>query len=697
MRGMRKALCLLLSTVLSAGCTKPYFLTEVDYNFYNRVSGDYNRAEYGDEPLVPVREPRTVRDPGEEDKKPWYLTLDEIKKITLENNKQIAYLGYRPGEAGTAIDLRLAAFDTFITAGGAWSNSEQQVLSNIQVLGTGRNALTQKLFGGPQAGYGVNSTLGGATQDVFSSLPGVEVLGLLKRNATGGLTRINYTLNYQNLNPVNVFTALNPAWQSAVNLSFEQPLLQGAGVEFNRSPILIARANYEQQIKDFQSQVHTLLRDVELAYWQIVFTYQDLYSRQTGMEQALATWQKEKNKQEVGTGAVPDVAQAREQYEFFRAARLQALSRVLAAERDLRRLMGLPPDDDRRIIPADVPTVAEYQPHWQLAVSETMDFRPELAGQRFLVRAAELEVLRQKNGLYPDLTLSGTYSITGLDNQWDQSIRTLANGQFTTWVLGARYRQQIGERAAHASVRRANLALARERATLRNLEHTYLCDLHEAYQNVVTYYELIQVQKDRREAAAQQLEAREQFYKLGKTTIDVLLQAQTTFADALRDESQAIVQYNQSLARWEFAKGTILVNDNVLLVEEGVSRMREKTLEERQRQWFNGIPLPFHPGNKVHGDLIWGPNEFGPLYPNYLMETPPEPATPGAPTTKPVPGPAAPGTPAPDLPPVPGTPAPMPEDTLPMTRPLVPLPDGGNATPGRLPAAPSAGAVSPTK
>lgn len=624
MRRTSRWLCVLLSAVMTVGCQKPYFMTDLDYDFYNRVSGEYDRSEYGDEPLVPVHQPRTVRDPGETDKIPWKLTLAEVKRITLENNKQIAFLGYRPGEAGTVVDLRLSAFDAFFSFGGAWSGSEQQVLSNIQVIGTGRDAITQKLFGGAQAGYGFNATQGAATQEVFSSIPGAEVLGIFKRNATGGLTRLTYTLDYQNINPVNVFTAINPAWRSAVNIGLEQPVLQGAGVEFNRAPILIARANYEQQIKDFQANVQTLLRDVEIAYWQINFAYQDLYSRQTGMEQALATWQKEKNKQEVGTGAVPDVAQAREQYEFFRAARLQALTRVLAAERDLRRLMGLPPDDDRRIIPADDPVIAEYAPNWQIAIQETMEFRPELAGQRFLVRAAELEVLRQKNGLLPDLTLAANYSITGLADDWDQSINVLTDSRFTVWTLGGRYRQQIGERAAHAAVRRANLALSRERATLRNLEHTYLCDLHEAYQNIISFYDLIQVQKDRREAATQQLEAREQFYRQGKTTIDVLLQAQTAFADALRDEGQAIVQYNQALARWEFAKGTILFNDNVALVEEGVSRMKSKTLDQRRRSWMHGLPLPYHPGTKVHGDLIWCPNTFGPLYPSYLLATPPE-------------------------------------------------------------------------
>lgn len=613
MRAARSSVSLILAlTTLSAGCHKPYFMTELDYTYYNRISGDYDHKDYGTVENLPPGNPRTVRDPAE--RVQWQLSLAETKRITLENNKQIAFLGYQPGEAGTNISLQESIFDAFFETGVQWGKAETQVTNAVQVIGTGRDAIVQKTFGTSAGGFGVNSTLGAATQDTFSQLPGVDLARFSKRNVAGGLTVLSYGIDYQNINPVNAFTAVNPSWRQSVNFSVSQPVLQGAGVEYNRSQILIARSNHEQAIKQFETSVRTVLRDVEVAYWQLYFTYQDLYSREQGMRQALATWQKEKNKQEVGTGAVPDVAQAREQYEFFRGARLQALARVLAAERDLRELMGLPPDDERQIVPADDPTIAEYEPDWSVGVLEAMDLRPELAAQRYAIRSAEIELMRQKNGLMPDLTVGANYGITGLDNQFDQSVDVLTNNQFTNWTLSARYRRQIGERSANAAVRRAQLALSRLRAQLRNEEQTILTDLQEAFQNLITNYELIQIQKDRREAATAQLLAREQFYQQGKTTIDVLLQAQTTFADALRDEGQAIVNYNQSLIQWEFHKGTILINDNVALAEDGVSAMNPKYTKNRIRQWQKSLPLPIHKGDKVHADSFPCPDTSIPLY-----------------------------------------------------------------------------------
>lgn len=635
MRRFNGVTWLVLAALGMAGCQKPYFMTELDYAYYNDVSSSYGHGVYDEIPEVAYLPPRDVTNPEAQEE--WHLTLEQAKQIALQNNKQIAFLAYQPAEAGTAIDLALSRFDAVLQAGLSWSRQDRPVANNFQTFGTGQNAVQRDLFGasvfGGVGSVGSNLTSGAETTQSsvypLQGTPGNSILELAKRNATGGVTTLSYNLSYDRQQPASSFLLINPSWGTDLNLSIEQPLLQGAGVEFNRAPILIARAQHEQSIKEFELSVHTLLRDVEQTYWQLHFAYQDLFSRETGMRQALATWQKEKNKEEVGTSATPDVAQAREQYEFFRGARLEALSRVLSTERDLRELLGIPPEDGKRIIPETPPTVAAFVPDWQLAVNEAMENRPNVVAQRFAVRAAELELLRQKNGLLPDLTVGANWRIVGLDNQYDQSVDRLTDNEFTEWGLSVRYRRQVGERSAHAATRNAQLALSRQRRTLDNLQHTVFIELNEAYQNIVTQFELIQILKFRREAAVQNLEAQEQFYRLGTKTIDDVLQAQTAFADALRAESQAVVAYNQALAQWQFAKGTILENDNVALAEQQISLADSNLSEQRWRAWLKSLPIPIHPGKHVHKNYEECPDDR-PLYPLEVFGTPGEQAPPAA-------------------------------------------------------------------
>jgi len=620
MMWFRRTTSLICVASVLTGCHKPYIMTQVDYEYYN-TPNPVTTAPIPDDPeeLTPGGKPRSVADPTR--KKDWDLTLEECKRIALQNNKRIAYLGYEPGIIGTKVDTALARFDPFYQLGNQWSYVNNPLANNIQVFGTGANSITTKAAGTSAGGFGTNTTDGGATSDAptLTSTPGQDLMSLSKRNAAGGLTKIYYDLDYQNNNPVGAFITINPYWRSTAGVGLEQPLLQGGGVEFNRAPILIARANHEEEIKKFEVEVQTMLRDLELAYWDLYNSYEVLYSREAGLEQALATWQIERNKEIAGRSTPADVAQTREQLEQFRAQRITALNDVLLRERELRALMGLPPDDEYRIIPKDEPSFARYDPNWQLGVTESMQFRPDLEAARFAVRAAEIEVLRQRNGLLPDLTVNGTWSIQGLDSQWDQSIDRLTDRKFDAWTLGMRYRRQIGERAANAGVRRAQLTVSEKRNQLRNLEHQALHKLAESYQNIISNYQLILAQKDRREAAAAQLQAREQIYRQGVSTIDLLLQAQTRFADALRDEAQALVDYNKALAEWEFNRGRILTNDNVILAEQRISLASGKLRSDRAKWWDCSIPLRIHPGSRVHGDLGCPPDDR-PLYPHDVWQ-----------------------------------------------------------------------------
>ena len=602
---LRPWLGVTLLAAITAGCHQPYKMSKSDYIDFNHVSGAYEHQVYDTDMAQTVAEvPHTVRDPAKKDR--WELTLEEAKRIALTNNRYVAVQSFRPGESGALIDKELAVFDTWVGAGGTWTRLDQQTTAIFL-------ATQQDLF---QGGGTNNITSGaatdGASQTMATNSLGTDLFRLYKRNSTGGITQFSYGLAYE-LNP-NQFRTITNSWQSAATFSVAQPLLQGAGVEFNRAPILIARATAEQSIRDFEKNVRDLLRAVERQYWILYFSYQSLYSAETGMKQALVTWQKEKNKQELGAAAEPDVAQARETFEGFRAQRLEALGGVAGSsgsvdpatlagasmegggvldnERRLRAILGLPLDDERQIVPADEPTVAEYQPNWSVAVLEAMDLRPELASQRLAIRSAELTLMRQRNGLLPDLTVGATYRITGLDNQFDQSVDRLTDNRYSDWVLGFSFQRQVGERAAHAGVRNAQLALSRERAQLLQLEQQVVEELHATYQALMVNYDLIKARKAVREASTKRLVAQEQFYRRGKTTIDELLRSQQNFAESLVNESRAIVLYNFALVDWEWAKGTILQNDHVMLAEHLLDNCNPKLARQRAMQLKHSVPLP---------------------------------------------------------------------------------------------------------
>lgn len=382
----------------------------------------------------------------------------------------IRVLALDPAIAGADIEAALAKFDTRLTGALSWSTTDQPIGSALQAF---------------QAG-------GSGSINAIENQDAAFNLGLIKPLPTGGVAGITFRTDYQltNLTAARV----NPSYRPSIQFQFEQPLLQGFGVEINQlrashpgsvltpfqtggrvEGILLARLRFDESRIEFERQLHVLLLNVEVAYWNLYSSYWNLYAREQGLRQAYEAWKIQREKFRVGTVAVAEEAQARGQYELFRSQRLTALDNVLEAERRLRVLVGLPVQDTHRLVPADKPTLAPYRPDWEVARQECLALRPELLLSRQDLKARQLELINQKNLLLPDVRMFATYDMNGIGSRLDgfgqeNALRSLATGQFSNAQIGLRADIPLGFRDAHAGTRvaRLNLERAYRASALRN-------------------------------------------------------------------------------------------------------------------------------------------------------------------------------------------------------------------------------------
>jgi outer membrane protein TolC len=505
-----------------------------------------------------------------------------------ENN--IRVLAFDPAIVEADIEASLAKFDVHWTSNLNYTTTDQPVATALQTF---------------QAAGQVNAI---NTNDATFST------ALLKPLPTGGVAGITFQTAYEF---TNLPARVNPSYRPTLQFQFEQPLLQGFGVEINQlrpthpgsiltpfnvggrvEGVLITRIRFDQQRAEFERNVHIMLVNVEVAYWNLYGSYWALYSREQALRQAFEAYKINKERFEAGRIPVQDVAQTRQQYESFRAQRIQALGQVLENERALRFLVGLPVEDGHRLVPADSPTLTPYQPDWLTALNEALSLRPELDLARNDLKFRQLDLVNQKNLLLPDLRFTSTYDINGIGSHIDggstdsaNAFHSLATDKFNDWALGLRLDMQLGFRDAHSAVRAARLSLARAYAVLRDQEVRAEQFLALEYANLIQFYELIRAQRAQREAAAEQLQARFKEFLAGRGTLDFLLEAQRVWADALRDEYNAIVQYNNALVTFEYAKGTILRHDNVMISEGPLPQCAQVRAVEHARERSKALVL----------------------------------------------------------------------------------------------------------
>jgi outer membrane protein TolC len=624
-RQLKQAWAILTSLLLVASGCAPrqpfYFFEDGDLSHY---VGSIQKIEYPDtcqEPLdeaAGASEPLTLTNPNFDEI--WELTLEEAVRTALENGKVLRNLGGRFASFGgprpqtgeppvsllTAPQATPTVYDPAIVETDPFRGVESALaLFDAQLS----SSLTWDRLNKPQnIDLGVGSAV---FPRVLIGDTGNWRTGLSKRTATGATFGFANETIYDNNNspireqnpPGSGNVVVPSTWTTNYDFSFNQPLLQGAGVTYNRIAgpdffdnlygrpnfrgVLLARVNADISLADFEAGVRNLVSDTEQSYWELYFAYRNLEARKAGRDSALEAWRKVHAlyvEQSRG-GEADKEAQAREQYFFFRSEVEQALTDVYRAENRLRFMMGISPSDGRLIRPADEPTTARITFDWQQALVEALSRSAELRKQKWVIKQRELELIAAKNLILPRLDLVGRWRFLGMGQdlinqiynpyeaasadplQGSDAYSTLFSGQFQEWQAGAQFLMPLGFRRELATVRHHQLQLAKARAQLQDEELEASHALVDAVRNVDTNFALAQTNFNRRVAAERQVEAVQAAYDANTVTLDQLLDAQRRRAEAESSYYRSLVDYNRSISQLHYRKGSLLEYNGVFLAE----------------------------------------------------------------------------------------------------------------------------------
>ncbi|HVX63131.1 MAG TPA: TolC family protein [Pirellulales bacterium] len=293
---------------------------------------------------------------------------------------------------------------------------------------------------------------------------------------------------------------------SSVNHAAKVSTEDSKAVREAKVRFVLARTNDDVALVDFEAGVRNIVSDVERAYWELYYNYRNVAVVQAGRDRAMQTWRKvyALHVADSKGGEAEKEAQAREQYFLFRAQTENSLELLYTAESRLRYMMGLAATDGRLLRPADEPTTAKEHFDWDEIRREALRRSIEVRRQRAVVEQ---------------------------------------------------------------NVRNDEPALARSGASLQELKLEAVHVLTNAVRDFDRNYQVSQTTLNRRVAAARQVEAVKARYDAGKTTLDILLDAQRRLVDAEIGYYRALVDYNIAILQIHFRKGSLSERHGILLAE----------------------------------------------------------------------------------------------------------------------------------
>ncbi len=511
------------------------------------------------------------------------LSLEEAVRLALANSKIMRDLGgtvlRTPQASISTNDPALAFTDPRFGEEAALAEFDA-ILHSSAFFEKNDRQLNNRFFG---------------NQGIFQQDLHNYQLGISKRSATGSTMSVRNFTTYDSNNQLSNSIGRS-SFDQIIETEIRQPLLQGAGTEFNRiagpgarpgqiNGFLIGRVRTDISLTDFERSVRDLVADVENAYWDLHFAFRDLEAKVDARDIALVTAKKlEAQTATQGTG---DAAQAMEQYYRFESDVIDSVNGrsvdgtrtnngsaggsfrgtggLRVAERRLRLILGMDINDGKLIRPSDDPAQAPILYDWASSSGEAISRREEIRRQRWVIKQRELELIANRNFLKPQLDVVGRYRFRGFgkdlinyDNKSD-AVSNLLDGNYQEWQAGLEYTLPVGFRKAFTAVRNSQLALHRESEVLKEQERVVLYGLSNAMNEMKRSYDSMQLQEKRLGEIVRQLNTLQAKWDSGQDpALDVLLDTHRRLLDARLRYHQSRVEYALAIRNVEFEKGSLL-------------------------------------------------------------------------------------------------------------------------------------------
>ena len=659
---------LLLTILLATGCapTQPFFLHESpDLQYYLNTATQIEYPDVEVESLAETTESQRPLSIGNHDYQFWDLTVEDCVSIALQNAKffvttsgnaefrqNIAaqFTSASADQLGSIYDVAIQQSTTQsipLTIDGNGNRILPRGVQRANQIGGVEDALSEfdaqasAFFDYSTTDRPRNTGSSSVSQTFFQGQDATQQSAISKRFATGSVATLRQQVIYSRNNlplgiPESAARQLSSDWTATLEAQIQQPLMRHRGTLVNRIPVVLASLNEDVAITDFEVQVRNLVRDVEVAYWNLYVAYRSVNAAIIGRNSAIATAKFAKLNYDNGTGTKQELAQAEEQYYGFRARLSSALAGsnmpgddrfgVYGYERVMRELMGLAATDGRLIRPIQEPSLARFEFDWNESVAQMLYLSPELRNAKTVIKQRELEQVSAKNQILPEVNLSLLYRWVGVgdtlgpperrDNRFpsrgSSALSSLTSGDFQEGVVRLEITPPaIGARRELTRIRGTQLRLQQSRAYLQDAERLLVSQLSDAVAKSATHYQLVQTNAMRWQASEQEVEARLAEYKGGRSPVNVVLQSQQRRADAQISYYRALGEYNKSINYVDYLKGTMLANNNITLAEgpwnkkaywDALERARERSAG---KQHYGGFTRP---GVVRRGPILDGQN-----------------------------------------------------------------------------------------
>jgi outer membrane protein TolC len=348
-------------------------------------------------------------------------------------------------------------------------------------------------------------------------------------------------------------------YATSLSLSATQSLLRGYGLDVNLVSLRQARLDTRSSEYELRGFAESLVAQTEEAYWDCALARQQIQITEKSL--ALAKDQLRETLDRIQLGNVAptervaaeaevalreeDLINARSAYDTTRLTLLRLLSPSgKTFERELVLL------DQPSATPEPLDNLADH-----IGVAERM--RPDLNQARLLVERDELQIVKTKNGLLPQLDLFINLGRTGYSDAFGRSVSNLDARDYDA-MIGLNFEFSPANRSAKAADARARMTRDQADQALGNLAQSVERDVRGAFIEILRTRAQVTATEASRTLEEEKVRVETEKFRIGKSTSLLVAQAERDLLASQIAYVQAVAGYRKALVELYRLEGTLL-------------------------------------------------------------------------------------------------------------------------------------------
>jgi outer membrane protein len=489
------------------------------------------------------------------------LSLKDYLALVMSNNTDIAIQRLTVSTADDAIVRSFSVFDPKGSASWSSSRSKTPVSSLVDIGQVGTSGVsTQSLD----------------TLRQPASFTWTQML------PSGLLYNVNYAASKLTTNSASV--TFNPSLNSAVSISFSQPLIRNRGSYINRIGIIIARGNLRQTRYQLRDKILQSVQDSENAYWDVVLAHANLRVQEEALKLAQEALKRAQQELDLGAMSPLDIYNPQQQQATAEIAVSQARFSLEQVENALRMRIAADLDPDVRKLPIHLtenvePPENSAPLNTDIAIEKALRLRPDLEALRAAMDVDDLQIEQAANQLRPDLEFTGNYTSQGLGGILNYAnsgrISTIPGGfsdaltqmfgfGYPIYTFGVTLSLPIRNHSASANYADQVVSKRSDALTTRRTEQQVRLDVLNAISQTQAAKDSVRLAKIAKDFSQKYLDAEQKKYELGTSQIFFVLQAQTALVNADSTLVQNEITYRRNMLN-------LLRKTGELLDERGIT------------------------------------------------------------------------------------------------------------------------------